>query len=101
MVYWFPVIDKIRVLNFYRYSMKLDYQKITIRYRGRPIPDSRVQVLIAYVTSVDFESQIGYMNSWDIDRWVFFAPRSYSIGISPLGHNGSNNIQLRVAMRVG
>ena len=99
-IYWFPFIDRIRLINIKNYSVKLDYQQINIHYRGVPIPDSKIKVELSYITAVNFATQVGYMNGWDPNRWVFFFPRSYSVGISPFTNNYTNMMLLKFSMRV-
>lgn len=98
LIFLFPIIDKLRIIQFRDLSMKLDFKTIKIKKRDYiPGPNGKTRFFIQYSQygglQLFTEAQFAYTNHTDIDRWVFFPPTGYAIGARPIaiGSTDANN----------
>lgn len=89
LVFIFPVLDQLRILTFRDLQLKPGYGDIKITKRPYiPGRNGRFQLFGQYSQygglQMFTEAQFAYMNSLDVDRWVFFPPTGWSVGLKPI-----------------
>lgn len=107
IIFLFPVLDKLRLLTFRDMSLKLDYSRISIHKREYiPGRNGTWQFFAQYSQfgglQMITEAEFGYANQLDVNRWVFFPPTGYSVGVKPIAigsYEVNNGSQVMIVVR--